>query len=245
VRLEGDPVLRAVTFDYWDTLVAVDRRTSMRELQVSEFGAALAAAGHEVDRPRIEELFEENWSRFEAAWLANEGQYTPKDTVDYLLDRLGLDRVSGLRDRLIDAFREAGEQAPLEIAPGAAECLAALRATPLRLGLVSDVGLTSSDTLRHRLDGFGLLAFFDAWAFSDETGWFKPAREAYRPILEILGVAPEEVVHVGDNPRTDVVGAKSLGMGAVRYAGFVDKADGPQADLVVHDLRSLPAALGL
>jgi putative hydrolase of the HAD superfamily len=238
-------VLRAVTFDYWDTLVAVDRRTSMRELQVGEFSAALAAAGHDVERARIEELFDDNWSRFEAAWLTNEGQYTPADTVDYLLGRLGLDRGDGLRDRLIETFRVVGEQAPLEVAPGAAECLAALRDIPLRLGLVSDVGLTSSDTLRHRLDGFGLLAFFDTWAFSDETGWFKPAPQAYRPALETLGVMPEEAVHVGDNPRTDVAGAKALGMRAVRYAGFADKAEGPQADLVVRDLRSLPAALGL
>src|SRR6266576_6380053 len=151
-------MLRAVTFDYWDTLVAGDRRTSMRDLQVSEFEAALAAAGHKVGRARIEELFEENWSRFEAAWLANEGQYTPTDTVDYLWGRLGLDRADGLRDRLIDTFREVGEQAPLEAAPGAAECMTTLRAT-LRLGVVCDGGLTSSDSLRRRLDRFGLLEF--------------------------------------------------------------------------------------
>ena len=238
-------MLRAVTFDYWDTLVAVDRRTSMRDLQVREFEAALAAAGHQIGRSRIEELFEENWSRFEAAWLANEGQYTPTDTVDYLLGRLGLDRADGLRDRLIDTFREVGERAPLEVAPGAAECLTALRATPLRLGVVCDVGLTSSDTLRRRLDRFGLLELFDAWGFSDETGWFKPTPDAFLPVLQALGVTPREAAHVGNNPGTDVAGANALGMRSVRYAGFVDQTDDPQADVVVRDLRSLPAALGL
>jgi len=237
-------MLRAVTFDYWDTLVAVDRRTSMRDLQVSEFEAALAAAGHKVGRARIEELFEENWSRFEAAWLANEGQYTPTDTVDYLWGRLGLDRADGLRDRLIDTFREVGEQAPLEAAPGAAECLTTLRAT-LRLGVVCDVGLTSSDTLRRRLDRFGLLELFDAWGFSDETGWFKPAPDAFLPVFQALGVTPREAAHVGNNPGTDVAGANAVGMRSVRYAGFVDQTDDPQADVVVRDLRSLPAALGL
>ena len=238
-------MLRVVTFDYWDTLVAVDRRTSMRDLQVEEFRSALASAGHDVDRQRIRTLFEENWVRFEQAWVANEGQYTPADTVDYLLQRLGLDRVDGLRARLVEAFRRVGEDAPLEVAPGAAECLAELRAAPLRLGVVCDVGLTSSDTLRHRLDGFGLLEFFDAFAFSDETGWFKPAPQAYRPVLDAFGVAPEQAAHVGDNPRTDVAGAKALGMRAVRYAGFTDKIDGPEADVIVRDLRSLPAALGI
>jgi hypothetical protein len=42
-----------------------------------------------------------------------------------------------------------------------------------------------------------------------------------------------------------VAGAKALGMRAVRYAGFTDKIDGSDADLIVRDLRSLPGALGI
>ena len=48
------------------------------------------------------------------------------------------------------------------------------------LGIVCDVGLTGSPILRARLEGFGLLGYFDAWSFSDETGWFKPAAGAFR-----------------------------------------------------------------
>ena len=81
------------------------------------------------------------------------------------------------------------------------------------LGIVCDVGLTSSPTLRDRLEGFEFLAWFEAWSFSDETGWFKPAAEAFRPALEGLGVTdPSRAAHVGDNPRTDVAGARALGM---------------------------------
>ena len=63
-----------------------------------------------------------------------------------------------------------------------------------------------------RLDGFGLLRYFDAWAFSDETGWFKPAPEAFRPALEGLGVAdPSRAAHVGDNRAPTSAGRSALG----------------------------------
>ncbi len=93
-----------------------------------------------------------------------------------------------------------------------------------------------------------MLDRFAAWAFSDETGWFKPAPEAFEPALRALGVTdPTRVAHVGDNRRTDVAGALALGMTAVRYTGFRDDPPeaGPEATLVLNDHRELPALLGL
>ena len=119
------------------------------------------------------------------------------------------------------------------------------------LGIVCDVGLTDSATLRRRLEGFGLLGFFDAWSFSDETGWFKPAAEAFEPALAGLGVDPADAAHVGDNERADVAGAKALGMVAVQYTGLAgmgawlpEQQSGSLADHVVEDLTTLPAVLG-
>ena len=81
-------MLRAVTFDYWDTLVAVDRRTSMRDLQVSEFEAALAAAGHEVGRPRIEELLELS-PRFAELWAQRPVARAPARRKTFLHPEVG------------------------------------------------------------------------------------------------------------------------------------------------------------
>jgi 5'-nucleotidase len=102
-------------------------------------------------------------------------------------------------------------------------------------------------TLRDRLAGLGLLGYFDAVAFSDETGWFKPAAEAFRPVLERLSIDdPTTVAHVGDNPRTDVAGAQALGMITVRYNGLREaSATEPVADHIVDDHRRIPAVLGV
>jgi FMN phosphatase YigB (HAD superfamily) len=46
--------------------------------------------------------------------------------------------------------------------------------------------------------------------------------------------------------RTDIAGARGLGMRAIRFRGFSDDTgDGPEADLVLDDLSGLPEALGL
>jgi len=241
-------VLEAVTFDFWDTLVAMDGSSvTMRDRQIDGFADALLRHGHTRERDELVEVFAENWTRFEAQWEANAGQYTPTDATDFIVERLGVSVTPSMRADLIDAFRIVGERADLEPAPGIEECLSTLHSAGIRLAIVCDVGLTPSPTLRDRLTGFGLLRWFDGWSFSDETGWFKPAPEAFLPALEALAISdPTVAAHVGDNPRTDVAGALALGMTAVRYTGLREAAAaGPEADHVVDDHRKIPALLGL
>lgn len=240
-------MLEAVTFDFWDTLIHEERR-AMRSGQLAAWERRLSEAGHPADHAELAAAFDENWREFERCWEVNAGPHTPDKSTDLICARIGVEPDEPLRASLIDAFREVGESVPLEPAPNAEACLAALRDAGLRLGIVCDVGLTRSPTLRRRLDGFGLLGYFDAWSFSDETGWFKPAPEAFLPALEGLGVTePSRAAHVGDNRRTDAAGALGLGMTAVRYTGIADRADArfPEATHVIADLAELPAALGI
>ena len=243
--------VRAVTFDFWQTLVAEDHG-QMREMQIDRWTTSLADAGQHRSRDEIEAAFAANWDRFERRWHTNDGQYTPTDAVEFVTTHLGIDGVDGLHEHLVENYRIVGETADLRVAPGAHECLKRLQDAGIRLGIVCDVGLTSSPTLRARLDGFGLLERFDAWSFSDESGWFKPAPEAFRPVLDVLGVDAADAAHVGDNERTDVAGAKALGMTAVQYVGLVP--DPPRypsqrpsalADHVIDDLAALPDVLGV
>jgi HAD superfamily hydrolase (TIGR01549 family) len=238
--------VRAVTFDFWDTLVRADPARPMRELQIAAVADALAQAGHERDPALLDAAFDANWQRFEDAWIANRGQYTTAHASDYLAEHLRVPLDGELRARIIASFERAGTGAGLEPAPGLANCLERLSGAGILLAIVCDVGLTPSSVLRARLDGLGLLARFRAWSFSDETGRFKPAPEAFHAALDPLGVSPEEAAHVGDNPRTDVAGAKDLGMVALRFRGFRDVSDGgPEADAVLADLQTLPELLGV
>jgi putative hydrolase of the HAD superfamily len=237
---------RAVTFDYWDTLVRADPANPMRARQIAGFSAVLTESGHPRTQEALVEAFGENWTRFDEAWVANRGQYTTADSADFIATRLEVPLDRALRDRLVRAFDDAGLGAELAAAPDLEPCLLHLRRHGVRLAIVCDVGLTPSAVLRSRLEGLGLLRWFDAWSFSDETGRFKPAPEAFLAALEPLDVAPEDAAHVGDLRRTDVAGAKGLGMRSIRYRGFVDVLDGgPEADVVLDRFEDLPSVLGL
>jgi putative hydrolase of the HAD superfamily len=240
-------VIRAVTFDFWETLIR-ERQGHMRTLHVDGWMRELAAAGATRDRAAVEAAFTASWEVFNRRWIENRGQYGCDDATAFMCEHLELDRDDDLTAQLIDVFRDVGETVDLELAPGIGECLASLRAAGVAVGIVCDAGMTGGTVLRGQLARHGILDAFDAWSFSDETGWFKPAREAFEPALRGLGIDdPSTAAHVGDNRRTDVAGALALGMLAVRYTGFRDAApgDGPEAPIVLDDHRDLAAALGI
>jgi len=246
-------VIRAVTFDFWNTLVAEDHDGTpeevgtMREAQISGWERVLSAAGSPVERAAISAAFDESWEVFHERWHANE-PYGPVEATALMCDALGVDPAPSVRAALEAVFDEVGRVAPLRLAPGAEGCLRALGADGVRLGIVCDVGMTPSNVLRERLDRFGVLRYFDHWSFSDETGCFKPFAPAFRHALQGLGVDdPAAAAHVGDARRTDMAGALALGMTAVRYRHFHEAPaeTGPEGDLVIDDLAELPAALGL
>ena len=125
-----------------------------------------------------------------------------------------------------------------EITPAAAETVQALRAGGLALGVISNTGRTPGWVLRRLLDDAGLLSCFDVLAFSDEMGTRKPAAEIFRRVLDEAGVIPTRAVHVGDDPVTDVAGARGVGMRAIHYVPGGDAA--ALADAVLRRFADLP-----
>ena len=81
-----------------------------------------------------------------------------------------------------------------------------------------------------------------AAAFSDEMGVPKPAAEIFRRVLDQAGVGPAVAVHVGDDPVTDVAGARGVGMRAIHYVPDPWVTAAP-ADGVLHRFAELPGLL--
>ena len=61
----------------------------------------------------------------------------------------------------------------------------------------------------------GLLPHLDFMVGSEEVGIEKPHPPIFMAALEKVEAAPQEVVHVGDQIRSDVMGAQGVGMHAV------------------------------
>jgi putative hydrolase of the HAD superfamily len=237
--------LRAITFDYWNTLVR-ETPGQLRGLRLDAWERILTGVGTPVARATLEEAIDDSWRTFDAAWQANH-QYRAPDAAALVLSKLPLRFDPAVRDELVDVFVSVGSTAELPATPNVGVALAALKDAGIRIGIICDVGMTPSTILREHLEKHGLLEWFDHWSFSDEVGVYKPDRRIFDHALAGLGgVDPAEAAHIGDLRRTDVAGAKALGITAVRYTGVYDDphVDGlPEADLVVADHAELPAAL--
>lgn len=211
----------AVTFDYWNTLVweEAGHLTGRRK---EAWAGLLEEAGFAMERALLDAVFTRSWERYVEHWTANQ-QYQSVRAAEELVEQLGFDVPHNVRRQLIDAFTDAGHGAELHLTDHVVDCLRELRAAGLKLGIICDVGMTPSSTLRAHLERHGVLELFDHWSFSDEVGHYKPSPIIFEHALAGLGgIDPARAVHVGDIRRTDVAGARAMGMTAVRYTGISD-----------------------
>jgi putative hydrolase of the HAD superfamily len=201
--------------------------------------AACEEAGLAVEEALLEASLDEVRLRWETSWA--EGVHLhPDQAAEMLVRALGVEEAGGAR--VAAAFLGAIDEVELELAPGIGPVLRDLGEMGIRIGIVCDVGFSGGASLRDQLAREGLLGHFSGWSFSDETGHYKPAPEAFEPALAKLGAQPPEAMHVGDLRRTDVAGAAALGMRTVRYRGLHDDAEpGPEADFVIDSHAELVA----
>ena len=233
--------LRAITFDYWNTLV-VDGSTGLRDHRLEAWSGVLEGAGFATERERLGLAFEASWQKFLEAWNTG-AQYRHVESVLDILDELGFDVPPDIHDALLATY-DIPEETELRLTDGVAETLETLKAAGVRVGIICDVGMTPSTALRRFLDREGVLEHFDHWSFSDDVGFYKPDPRIFEHALAGLGVGPADAAHIGDLRRTDVAGALAMGMTALRYTGmFDDDSEGPEAHHVVDDHRKLPQLL--
>jgi putative hydrolase of the HAD superfamily len=245
------PKLDAVTFDYWDTLVHTSFGAT-RQARRDALVPVLAGFGHEIAPERLEEIFDRTVALHTEHWMANR-PFTAHQGGQAVVELLELGLTTDQNEAVIEAFVTGAAGQELDLTDHIEETLVALKERGLRLGIICDVGLTPSNVLRDYLAAHGVLDLFDHWSFSDEVGCYKPAREIFEHALAGLGgIAPDRAAHVGDLRRTDIAGARAMGMAAVRYRGANDDVAPdepdpllPEGHHVLDDHRQLIPALGL
>jgi putative hydrolase of the HAD superfamily len=240
-------VLRAVTFDHWNTLVYEEEGHNLSHRRIDAWVARLEAEGHPVERELLQGTFATTWEAFTVDWHAGV-QRTGEDAAHHALSILDLPITDELHGELVEHFVTAGKHVDFPLTPGIEDCLRALKEAGIKIGIVCDVGFTPSVHLRDHLERRGLLKYFDGWSFSDDVGAYKPERVIFDHALATLDKPdPSRVAHVGDLRRTDIAGALAMGMIAVRYAGVFDDPpeNGPDATHTISDHAALPGLLGL
>ena len=85
------------------------------------------------------------------------------------------------------------------------------------ISLLSNTGFIKGQTLRRVLHTLELDAFLDFQLYSDEVGFSKPNPFFFQLMLDKVkkpgtNITLDDIIHVGDNPVADVVGAQQMGI---------------------------------
>jgi FMN phosphatase YigB (HAD superfamily) len=126
-----------------------------------------------------------------------------------------------------------------DLYPDAIDCLDAVRALGLRVGIVGNQTEELETWARANLSA-------DVVASSATLGVRKPDPVFFERIVELASCEPHEVAYVGDRVDNDVLPAARAGLVAIHVCrgpwGTLQPSP-PEAALVVDDLASLPEAL--
>ena len=244
-------MLKAVTFDLWDTMIrdgsdeakraAQGLRPKPAERQHLVWQALndLAPIAPEA----VTTAYDEADAAFQEAWQRDAVTWTVGERLRRVLDGLERELPAETLAEVIKAHEEMVLAVPPDSVAGIADALAGL-ALGYRLAVVSDTIVSPAACLRRLLDLHGLKDFFTGFAFSDEVGHAKPHRAIFEAAAEQLGVEPEEMLHIGSREDKDIAGAKALGMTAILFVGARDHGrEGTAADAVCEHAADLPEVI--
>jgi len=215
--------LKAVLFDLDNTLVDFMRmKDSCCEAAIHSMIEAGLPLDEENAKKKLFEMYQkvgiENQTIFEKFLKETMGE------VDYRVLAAG-----------IAAYRriKAGQLVPF---PHVRKTLVKLKEHGLKLGIVSDAPRLQAWL---RLAEMNLSEFFDVVVALEDTGQLKPSKMPFKQAIEKLGIKPEKILFVGDNPERDIEGAKSVGMktALAAYGQVTEGKSNP--DFVLKDVKEL------
>lgn len=222
--------ITAVTFDLWQTLLVDNRELGLTRSNARLEGVRriLQDCGEEFGAERISEAY---WDCYRQCVSIREGllDVSFPEQINIFVESIspGLgQRLSGKAlEEITCVYADSFLDYPPPAHGDAVSVLKSVQDMGLRIGLISNTGMTPGTTFRTYLANTGMLEYFDTLTFSDEVKMSKPAREIFLLTLQSLQSSPGETVHVGDSIPNDVVGAKDCGLKTVWITGFSERED--------------------
>ena len=209
--------LRAITFDFWRTLF---RDANVRERQRARVDALVAATGAPEEAAKT--ALNEAHMEFLRVHIMEQRTLQPHDAIPMVEKSLGLTCTPEVAEALAETFATAILKFSPEPIEGALEAVQTA-AGKVRVGLISDTGISPGSSLEKILERHGFLEHLAVLTFSDVVGAAKPQAIAFADAAGRLGVRPDEVLHIGDLEPTDIAGALAFGAQAGLFAGDNDK----------------------
>ncbi len=216
--------IRAITLDLDETML--DRRATFQVFirsQMARFDRFFADVDHDEFLNRVVELDRDGVTPKEEVFA---GAARDFDLVDEAAETLPRDFLNRFPEECV-AFSQLDD------------VLRQLAESGYRLAIITN---GSEEIQQRKIDVMGIGPAFDYIAISEVVGVKKPDAEIFHRTLERLDVAPGEAVHVGDNPRSDIMGGKEAGLRTIWTRSRRWPA-APGADAVIEEIAQLPEAI--
>jgi putative hydrolase of the HAD superfamily len=239
------PLPTAVTFDCWNTLLREENWHEAHRRRVDALLHAARETGARADFEQASRAFDRAWQQHMDLWARGVASGA-REVASWAMHDLRALTHGASFELLVAHFENASHSSCVVPLEGAVETVAALARAGVPAALICDTGLTPGRVVREHLARLGLLEGLRAQIFSDELGVPKPDARVFHAALGALGVAARDAFHVGDLLRTDVAGARNVGMRSVRLCAAHDDATAlPEADHVAASHAELRAILGV
>ena len=244
-------MIKAVTFDLWDTVIHDDSDESKRARQGlaskrqarRELALAVLNRHAPVDAAALGVAYDTMEAAFNHVWHQQHITWTVDERISVLLAGLGRSLPDADRAELVAGLEEMEVTVAPNPVEGIAEAIATLAAS-FKLGVVSDAIYSPGRCLRQWLQMHDLLHHFQGFAFSDEVGHSKPHRDMFASVASQLGVEIGDMLHIGDRDHNDIKGPHALGMKAILFTATRDRDQAhTTADAVCARAADLPATV--
>jgi len=230
--------LKAIFFDLDNTLCNWSHGwESAREHGIEAAFRRLSRHHPQIGFPEWQEAFHEVTEEIAYFWEqpVQKGVLVGRERTRRVLARLGLHFEEGLVDALTQAFYRAVLE-HLQLFSDADEALRLLRPRFV-LGIITN---GPADIQRAKIEHLELPKRVDHVLISGELGIAKPDPQIFRRALELAGVGAEELLFVGDSPKTDILGAKEAGV----WAAWINRDNLPPpqdlpADFTIRSMDEL------
>lgn len=226
--------LRALTFDFWNTMVVARANGARRQAQRrAHLEGVVRAHQPGCTREDVATALNTAVQQFQRIWKQEQGTLSTSDLVHSVWNLLGVQIDEAQHTETVNVFEEGLLYGPPTFVEGLPATLARA-AQRYRLGLISDTMFSPGRVIRRLLQEHDLLQYFDTFVFSDEVGYAKPDVRAFEKAASALGARPDQLAHIGDLRRTDVAGARRAGAQAILFTGVhTDAEPGPEPDAIL------------
>lgn len=244
-------MIKAITFDLWDTVFIDDsdeaKRKAAGRLSKKEERRQLvfefANKHKKVSKELVNSIYNTVDASFNKVWHEQFVTWEIGERLVLIFKGLKIE----LSPEELAEITKLHEEMELEFRPdfveGIGDVLEELSKN-YKIGVISDAIVSPGRVLRELLKGEGLLHYFEHFVFSDEIGNAKPMPVVFESAFNKFDVKPHELVHIGDREHNDILGPLNVDAHALLCTAAIDRdSKNTKADGIFNDYKDLPSLI--